>query len=144
MLMQVEPATTTPRTAYPELLERVRRAGAYADVERAEQVVGDVLAGLGRQLTGEERGELAALLPAEAAQLLVAEVPDIRPLTGWGFVKDLATRTGGTLARTRWDVGSVLRVVADLADRDLLDRILAQLRPGYALLFGRAELVQPA
>lgn len=56
----------------------------------------------------------------------------------------IATRTGGTPATARWDTGAVLATVADLAGPDLLDRILTQLPSGYALLFGRAELVQAA
>ncbi|MEK0100736.1 DUF2267 domain-containing protein, partial [Streptomyces sp. A475] len=36
----------------------------------------------------------------------------------------------------------VLPVIGDLAGPTLLDRILTQLPPGYALLFGRAELTQ--
>lgn len=70
------------------------------------------------------------------------QIPDHRPLTGWGFVKDLATRTEATPATARWDTGTVLTTIGDLAGRSLLDRILTQLPPGYALLFGRAELTQ--
>lgn len=36
----------------------------------------------------------------------------------------------------------MLAVVGHLAGPELLDRVLAQLPPGYALLFGRAELTQ--
>jgi hypothetical protein len=61
----------------------------------------------------------------------------------WGFVKDLAARTGATPATTRWDTGAVLAVVTHLAGPDLLARILRQLPSGYALLFGQAELRQP-
>ncbi|GHA07580.1 hypothetical protein GCM10010372_03590 [Streptomyces tauricus] len=103
-----------------------------------------MLAALGRQLTGEEGLDLAACLPAEAALVLTGQSPDAQPLTGWGFVKDLATRTGGTPATARWDTGAVLTAVADLAGPDLLDRVLARLPSGYALLFGRAELIQRA
>jgi uncharacterized protein (DUF2267 family) len=70
--------------------------------------------------------------------------PDLQPLTGWGFVKDLATRTGTTPAVARWDTGAVLAVLGRLAGPGLLDRILTQLPSGYALLFGRAELTQAA
>src|SRR4029079_16218921 len=99
---------------------------------------------LGRQLTGDERVELAARLPLEAAQTLTGQIPDIQPLTGFDFVKDLADRTGATVATTRWDTGSVLCAVAALAGPDLLTRILRQLPSGYALLFGRAELTPAA
>ncbi|MFC9952175.1 hypothetical protein ACFVIN_17115, partial [Streptomyces prasinus] len=49
-----------------------------------------------------------------------------------------------TPARPRTDTGTVLRVVARLAGEKLLDRVLAQLPTGYALLFGRAELTRAA
>ncbi|WP_330320809.1 DUF2267 domain-containing protein [Streptomyces clavifer] len=129
---------------FEQMLEKVRYDGAYPTRERAEEVVRLVLSGLGRQLTGEERVELAARLPFEAASILTAQVPGIQPLTGWAFVKELAARTGATPATTRWDTGAVLAVVAALAGPDLLTRILNRLPTGYALLFGRAELVQAA
>lgn len=102
-----------------------------------------VLAALGRQVTGEERVDLAQRLPVEAALALTAQIPDTEQLTGWGFVKDLAARTGGTPATARWDTGAVLAVVARLAGPNLLARILRRLPGGYALLFGQAELRQP-
>ncbi|MFE1314718.1 DUF2267 domain-containing protein [Streptomyces sp. NPDC058755] len=138
------PLQHTPVMTYEQLLEKVRYEGAYPTRERAEEAVRLVLAGLGRQLTGDERVELAARLPFEAATILTVQIPDTQPLTGWAFVKDLATRTGDTLGTTRWDTGSVLCAVAALAGPDLLTRILHQLPSGYALLFGRAELTQAA
>ncbi|WP_372498313.1 DUF2267 domain-containing protein [Streptomyces marispadix] len=130
--------------SYAQMLERVRYDGAYPTWERAEETLRDVLAALGRRLAGQERAELAARLPREASAILTAQTPESDRLTGWAFVKDLAVRTGGTLATTRWDVGSVLGVVAHLAGPELLDRVLARLPSGYAILFGRAELVQAA
>ncbi|MFF4575935.1 DUF2267 domain-containing protein [Streptomyces sp. NPDC001410] len=138
------PLQHTPVMTYEQLLEKVRYEGAYPTRERAEEAVRLVLAGLGRQLTGDERVELAARLPFEAATVLTVQIPDTQPLTGWAFVKDLATRTGDTLGTTRWDTGSVLCAVAALAGPDRLTRILHQLPSGYALLFGRAELTQAA
>lgn len=132
-----------PATTYDQLLERVRYEGVYATREHADQVTTDVLAALGRQLTGDERVDLAARLPFEAARTLTCQIPALTPLSGWAFVQDLATRTQGNLAGTRWDVGTVLRAVGALAGPALLDRILTQLPPGYALLFGRAELTPP-
>lgn len=126
------------------MLERVRYEGAYPTRERAEEVVRAVLADLGRQLTGEERVDLAARLPVEAALVFTAQIPATEQLTGWGFVKNLAARTGGSPATARWDTGAVLTTVAQLAGEELLTRILTQLPPGYALLFGRAELIQAA
>ncbi|WP_424888989.1 DUF2267 domain-containing protein [Streptomyces sp. XH2] len=130
--------------AYEQMLEKVRYDGAYPTREKAEEAVRLVLAGLGRQLTGDERVELAARLPLDAARILTAQIPDTQPLTGWAFVKDLAARTGASLATTRWDTGSVLSAVAACAGPDLITRILQQLPSGYALLFGRAELTPAA
>ncbi|ANB10320.1 hypothetical protein SAM40697_6367 [Streptomyces ambofaciens] len=145
MTARVPAAVTAEQdTPYVRMLEQVRYHGAYSTRERAEEVVSAVLAALGRRVTGEERVELAARLPREAAQIFAAQVPVAEPMTGWAFVRDLADRTGGSLATTRWDVGSVLGVVARLAGPDLLDRIIGRLPSGYGILFGRAELVQAA
>lgn len=126
--------------AYEQMLERVRYEGAYPTRHRADEAVRLVLAGLGRQLIGDERVALAACLPPEAARILTAEIPRTEPLTGWAFVEDLAARTGASLATTRWDTGSVFSALAACAGPDLVTRILRQLPAGYALLFGRAEL----
>ncbi|MFG2138643.1 DUF2267 domain-containing protein [Streptomyces sp. NPDC048650] len=140
MLPLCEPAPARTGMTFHQMLEKIRYEGAYPSRERAEEVTRAVLAALGRQLTGDERVDLAACLPTEAALLFTGQVPDTQQLTGWGFVKDLATRTGATPATTRWDTGAVLAVVGHLAGVGLLERIFAQLPPGYALLFGRAEL----
>jgi uncharacterized protein (DUF2267 family) len=136
-------AVSETTVSYAQMLERVRYNGAYPTRERARTVTTAVLAALGRQLAQEDRIQLAAHLPDEAAQILTTQNSGTHPLTGWAFVKDLATRTGGTPATTRWDVGSVLGVVAHLAGPSL-DHILAQLPSGYAILFGRAELLRAA
>lgn len=142
MLPLREPAAARPGTTYHQMLEKIRYEGAYPTRERAEDVTRAVPAALGRQLTGDERVDLAARLPVEAAVDLAGRIPAGVPLTGWGFVKDLAARTAGTPATARWDTGAVPAVVGHLAGPELLDRVLAQLPPGYALLFGRAELTQ--
>ncbi|MEU9156237.1 DUF2267 domain-containing protein [Streptomyces sp. NPDC048417] len=131
-------------TAYEQMLEKVRYEGAYPTRERADEAVRLVIAGLGRQLTGDERVALAACLPLEAARVLTAQIPDVQPLTGWAFVKDLAARSGASLATTRWDCGSVFAAVTAHAGSDLITRILHQLPTGWALLFGRAELAPAA
>ncbi|MGW1987304.1 DUF2267 domain-containing protein [Streptomyces collinus] len=138
------PLPTPYGRAYEQMLEKVRHDGAYPSREKAEEAVRLVLSGLGRQLTGDERVELAARLPVEAARILTAQIPGTQPLGGWAFVRDLAARTGTSLATTRGDAGSVLSAVAAHAGPDLLTRILHQLPSGYALLFGRAELTQAA
>ncbi|QIQ06357.1 DUF2267 domain-containing protein [Streptomyces liangshanensis] len=134
----------SPVMTYEQMLERIRYEGAYSTRERADHAARAVLAGLGRQLTGQERAALAARLPLEAALVLTAQVPTAEPLTGWGFVKDLSARSGTSPAVARWDTGSVFSALATLAGPELLTGILAQLPAGYALLFGRAELVQAA
>ncbi|MFE5097473.1 DUF2267 domain-containing protein [Streptomyces sp. NPDC056638] len=127
-------------TAYEQMLEKVRYEGAYPTRERADEAVRLALSGLGRQLTGDERVDLAACLPLEAARVLTAQIPDPQPLGGWAFVKDLAARSGASVATTRWDTGSVLAAVTAHAGPDLITRILHQLPTGWALLFGQAEL----
>lgn len=125
--------------------EKVRYEGAYPTRERADEAVRLLLAGLGRQLTGNERVDLAGCLPLEAARVLNAQDPDLQPLAGWSFVKDnLAARTGASLATTRSYTGFVFSAVVAYAGPDLITRILHQLPTGYALLFGRAELAPAA
>ncbi|MFD7030196.1 DUF2267 domain-containing protein [Streptomyces sp. NPDC059917] len=143
MYDQPRPHPSAPVMTFDQVLERVRYEGAYPTRERAAEAVHQVLAALGRQLTGEECYDLAHCLPIEAAVTLTAQIPDAENLTGWGFVKDLAARTGATPATARWDTGAVLTVAGRLAGPDLLARLLARLPDGYALLFGQAELRRP-
>ncbi|RST08971.1 DUF2267 domain-containing protein [Streptomyces sp. WAC07149] len=143
MYDQPRPHQAPTAMTFEQMLERVRYEGAYPTRERAEEAVRTVLAALGRQLVGDERVDLAQTLPVEAALALTAQIPATEQLTGWSFVKDLATRTGTSPAIARWDAGAVLAVVTRLAGPDLLARILRQLPTGYALLFGQAELRRP-
>ncbi|MFD7629762.1 DUF2267 domain-containing protein [Streptomyces sp. NPDC059851] len=129
-----------PDMTYEQMLQAVQYEGAYPDTDRTAESVHRVLAALGRRLTGQERVDLAARLPTEAALTFTAQVPDFDRLTGWGFIKDLAARTGVSPATARWDTGAVLAVVARLAGPDLLARILRSLPGGYALLFGQIDL----
>ncbi|MET7641375.1 DUF2267 domain-containing protein [Streptomyces sp. NPDC005438] len=144
MFSQTQTACPARGTTYSQMLERVRYDGAYPTRERAERVVRAVLGALGRQLPVTEREALAACLPEEAGLILRDQVTVAEPLTGWGFVKDLAAEMGGTPATTRWDTGAVLAVVSNLAGDQLMAQVLDELPPGYALLFGRAELTQRA
>ncbi|WP_327360172.1 DUF2267 domain-containing protein [Streptomyces sp. NBC_01296] len=141
MLHQPETLHPAPGMTYDQVLETVRYEGAYPTRERAEEAVHNVLGAFGRHVTGNERVELAARLPLEAARHLVSQVPAAEPLTGWAFVKDLASRRGATPATTRWETGAVLAVVARLAGPSLLARILDQFPEGWALLFGQAQLL---
>ncbi|MCX5400560.1 DUF2267 domain-containing protein [Streptomyces sp. NBC_00102] len=138
-----ESTQCAPAMTYTLMLEKIRYDGAYPTRERAEEAVRLVLAGLGGQLTGTERQGLAARLPEEAAGVFLAGRPEA-PLTGRDFVTSLALLTGASTATTRWDTGSVLTTVAQLAGPDLLARVLQALPQGYALLFGRAELARAA
>jgi uncharacterized protein (DUF2267 family) len=144
LLSPPAPPAPTATVTFEQMLEKVRHYGAYPTRAQAESVVRRVLGALGLQVTGTERMELAALLPQEAAHAFASQSPSGQALTGWGFVKDLAERTGSTPATTRWDVGSVLGVVARLAGDELTARIIGQLPDGFALLFGRAQLVRAA
>ncbi|MEU2156050.1 DUF2267 domain-containing protein [Streptomyces sp. NPDC019396] len=143
--MYDQPRANSSQTSmtFEQMLERVRYEGAYPTRERAAVAVRQVLAALGRQLTGKERVDLTQCLPVEAALALTASAPDGEPLPGWDFVKDLAARTSATPATARWDTGAVFAAVTRLAGPDLLARILHQLPDGYALLFGKAELRRP-
>ncbi|MFF8381037.1 DUF2267 domain-containing protein [Streptomyces sp. NPDC015661] len=140
MYDQLRANPAQPAMTFEQMLERVRYEGAYPTRKRAEEAVRTVLAALGRQLVGDERVDLAQCLPVEAALALTAQIPATEQLTGWGFIKDIATRTGTSPAIARWDTGAVFAVVTRLAGPDLLGRILHQLPDGYALLFGQAEL----
>ncbi|MET8249605.1 DUF2267 domain-containing protein [Streptomyces sp. NPDC005202] len=137
----------TPRAAkddsdgWRDLTERVQEAGQYATRAEAERVTRIVLSALGGHVIGDERVDLARALPEEAARVVASQIPATRPLTASEFVDSVAARIdGATSATARWDVSSVLSVLADTVGDDLVSRILAQLPPGYALLFGRAEL----
>ncbi|WP_240801772.1 DUF2267 domain-containing protein [Streptomyces sp. A1136] len=143
MFHRPEQRRQAPDMTYDQMVEKVRYEGAYPTRERAEDAVHHVMSALGRQITGDERVGLAARLPVEAALAFTGQVPDPDPLTGWAFVKDLAARTGGTPATARWEAGAVLTIVAALAGPDLLARILSGLPEGWALLFGRAQLLSP-
>ncbi|NJQ07804.1 DUF2267 domain-containing protein [Streptomyces lonarensis] len=141
------PARTRAESAtapYRNLIERIRYEGAYPTHERAEEITRTVLTALGSQLDDAARSELAALLPPDAARLLCSAPPAEHPLTGWAFVKRLSEETGRSLASTRWDVGSVLTAVPHLVGPAVTDRAIASLPSGYALLFGRPQLVQAA
>lgn len=144
MLSLREPATAPTGMTFHQMLEKIRYEGAYPTREKAEDVTHAVLEALGRQLPSDTRLELAARLPAEAARALTRRAPAPQPLTGWGFVKDLADHTGTTPATARWDTGTVLTAVGQLAGDDLVARIIGRLPDGYALLFGRAQLTRAA
>ncbi|MBL1105279.1 DUF2267 domain-containing protein [Streptomyces sp. 5-8] len=130
---------------WEELTESVREAGQYGTRLQAERVTRTVLSALGSHVTGEERVSLAQSLPREAGRVIASQIPATHPLTAREFVESVASRIeGSTPATARWDVSTVLGVLADRIGESLTTRLLAQLPPGYALLFGRADLAPTA
>ncbi len=131
--------------AWRELVDAVREAGQYPTRSEAESVTRVVLSALGGHVVGDERVDLARALPEEAARVVASQIPATRSLTAAEFVDSVAARIeGATPATARWDVSSVLSVLPPLVGDELVTRILGQLPPGYALLFGRAELTPAA
>lgn len=132
-------------SGWSELIEEVRESGQYPTTAEAERVTRIVLSALGGHVIGDERVELARVLPEEAARVIASQIPATRPLTAAEFVDSIAARIqGATPATARWDASSVLSVLPERIGDDLLNRILRQLPSGYALLFGRAELTPAA
>ncbi|WP_328771289.1 DUF2267 domain-containing protein [Streptomyces sp. NBC_00286] len=134
-------ARTATASGWDRLIDAVRESGQYTTAAEAERVTRIVLSALGGHVIGDERVDLARRLPEEAAMVIASQIPATRQLTAAEFVDNVAARIeGATPATARWDVSSVLSVLASMVGDDLVVRILRQLPPGYALLFGRAEL----
>ncbi|MEW1914278.1 DUF2267 domain-containing protein [Kitasatospora sp. NPDC085895] len=131
-------------TRYRLLLQQVRTLGRYTSDEEAERVLHAVLTALGSQLAGEERCDLAAVLPERARATFANQIPLPQPVTAPTFVEAVARALNTSLTGARWDVSSVLAALADLAGDRLTDRLLVRLPRGYALLFGRADLAVAA
>jgi hypothetical protein len=89
-----------------------------------------VLRALGRQLTGDERVDLAACLPAEAALAFTSQIPDLAqvPLPRWpaGTLEPSSPSSATLSEPPSWTASSTSSP------------------SGYALLFGRAELIPAA
>ncbi|MET7293595.1 DUF2267 domain-containing protein [Streptomyces griseoloalbus] len=135
------PAAAPRNGSWQQLIDAVRESGQYPTRSEAESVTRVVLSALGGHIVGDERVDLAGALPEEAARVVASQIPVTRVLTAAEFVESVATRIeGATPATARWDVSSVLAVLPELVGDALVTRVLAQLPPGYALLFGRAEL----
>ncbi|MYZ07153.1 DUF2267 domain-containing protein [Streptomyces sp. SID2999] len=130
--------TMQPRS----LTDAVREVGQYGSAAEAESVTHTVLLALSAHLPAPERAELTALLPIEAT-LSTPLAP--RPLTAREFVESVAPHIeNATPATARWHVTSVLTALAQQLGTAHTARLLAQLPPGYALLFGLADLAAVA
>ncbi|GHB56630.1 hypothetical protein GCM10010347_28410 [Streptomyces cirratus] len=128
--------------AWDEYLAQVQERGQYPTAREAERSTRAVLATLGGHLADTEREELAAQLPAPCSPPLLEAVAATAPLDPPEFTEAVALLIEGATPDTaHWDSGAVLSTVADVVDADVLRRALAQLPPGYALLFGRTEPV---
>jgi uncharacterized protein (DUF2267 family) len=128
-----------------ELTEAVREAGQYPTRAEAERITRTVLTALGGHVTGDERVAMAQALPREAGRLIASQIPAPHPLTAREFVDSVATRIeDSTPATARWHVSSVLSVLSTHLGETLTTNVLTQLPPGYALLFGRADLARTA
>lgn len=123
------------------LLDQVRERGRYGRRREAARAVESVLDVLGAHLVGDDRSDLARLLPQQCGPLLTDGSPASEPLTPRAFVEAVAARDHRDFGEARRAVTAVLGIVADVADDALLRRILTQLPPGHAGLFGRTEPV---
>ncbi|MGW6273904.1 DUF2267 domain-containing protein [Streptomyces sp. NPDC055060] len=121
------------------LLDRVQERGGYAERQQAAGAVHNVLEVLGEHLVGDDRTDLARLLPRQCGPLLTEGPRAGEPLTPAAFVAAVGARADGDEARARRAVTAVLATVAEIADDALLRRILTQLPPGHAGLFGRTD-----
>ncbi|ATL31440.1 DUF2267 domain-containing protein [Streptomyces formicae] len=126
-------------TSLEELLDQVRERGDFIDRQQAAGAVENVLVILGAHLVGDDRTDLARLLPQQCGALLADAEPASEPLTATEFVDAVASRTGDDTAGARRTVTAVLGTLAEAADDALLRRILIQLPPGHAGLFGCTE-----
>ncbi|CAG7657965.1 DUF2267 domain-containing protein [Actinacidiphila bryophytorum] len=122
------------------LIAQVRDRGRYDSDQEAADVLRAVLAALGGRLVGEERCELAAVLPVEARTHFAAQIPLTEHADAPAFVATVADALNAAPAQARWHTTSALAALAEVAGQSLTDRILAGLPRGYALLFCRADL----
>ncbi|MFI0806036.1 DUF2267 domain-containing protein [Streptomyces echinatus] len=117
-------------------LTQVTERAGYDRPQQGARAVQNVLEVLGAHLVGDDRTDLAALLPGGCGSLLTASVPGSEPLTPASFVEAVADRSNEDLAEARREIDAVLPTLAEIADQALLRRLLTQLPPGHAGLFG--------
>lgn len=121
------------------LLDQVQERGGYAVRQEATGAVQSVLEVLGGHLVGDDRTDLARLLPQQCGPLLIDAAPASEPLTPSGFIEAVAARDHVSVLEARRAVTAVLATIAEAADDTLLRRILTQLPPGHAHFFGRTD-----
>ncbi|MFI1169239.1 DUF2267 domain-containing protein [Streptomyces sp. NPDC020801] len=117
-------------------LARVTERAGYDRSQQGARAVQNVLEVLGAHLVGDDRTDLAALLPEGCKPLLTAGEPANEPLTPASFVEAVADRSNDDLVEARREIDAVLPTLAEVADNALLRRLLTQLPPGHAGLFG--------
>ncbi|MEV5983011.1 DUF2267 domain-containing protein [Streptomyces sp. NPDC052114] len=120
-------------------LGTVAQRGGYEAQGEAATALRAVLEVLGGHLVGDDRMDLAALLPQQCAPLLAEAVPASEPLTPDAFIDAVAERESGDPTEARRAVVAVLGALSDAVDDALLRRIITQLPPGHAGLFGRTD-----
>jgi uncharacterized protein (DUF2267 family) len=121
-------------------LAQVAERAGYDGPPQAARAVQKVLEVLGAHLVGDDRTDLARLLPKQCRPLLTATVAATGPLTPESFIEAVTDRGSDDLAEAKRAVDSVLPTLAQVADDALLRRILTQLPPGHAGLFGCTDL----
>ncbi|MFI9810059.1 DUF2267 domain-containing protein [Streptomyces sp. NPDC052301] len=117
-------------------LTQVTERVGYEGPQQGARAVQNVLEVLGAHLVGDDRTDLAALLPEGCGSLLTAGEPANEPLTPALFVEAVADRSNEDLVEARREIDAVLPTLAEIADHALLRRLLTQLPPGHAGLFG--------
>ncbi|NBE50798.1 DUF2267 domain-containing protein [Streptomyces boluensis] len=117
-------------------LAQVSERAGYQVSQEAARAVQNVLEVLGAHLVGDDRTDLARLLPAQCGPLLTVTEPAGEPLTPTGFIEAVAQLSRAELDEARRAVDAVLAALAAITDDALLRRILTQLPPGHAGLFG--------
>jgi uncharacterized protein (DUF2267 family) len=123
-----------------EFIAHVRRRGEYADAAQAEQVARTVLSVLGQRLGADEAEDLAAQLPGDLGDSLLAEAG---PPQNWGrseFVRELADALSTDEETAESAATAVLTTVAEAVTGGELNDVISRLPSGYAELFGIPEL----
>ncbi|WBB58120.1 DUF2267 domain-containing protein [Streptomyces sp. WMMC500] len=129
-------ADGSPRLTPDGLLRDVQRRGRYADLRDAAQAVTTVVEVLGTRLLGDDRTELARVLPPACGPLLAGTAPADHARTPDGFIEAVADREHTGKAAAARDTDAVLGALADAVEPELLRRILDRLPDDHARFFG--------